>query len=60
MIKVIGFDYLKVLFMCFVFLQLSVVNIFTLNWLFLKLEMPAIGVFSAIVAGSFLIYYFWV
>ncbi len=60
MIKVIGFDYLKILFMCFVFLQFSVINIFTLNWLFSKLEMPAIGVLTAVVAGSFLIFYFWV
>jgi hypothetical protein len=58
--KTIGFDYIKILFMCFILLLFSGLNIYALSWLFSKLEMPAAEIFSAIVAGSFLIFYFWV
>jgi hypothetical protein len=58
--KIIGFDYIKILFMCFILLLFSVLNIYALSWLFSKLEMPTAEIFSAIVAGSFLIFYFWV
>ncbi|HVE59767.1 MAG TPA: hypothetical protein VNB22_23345 [Pyrinomonadaceae bacterium] len=60
MMRIIGFDYVKILFMCFVLLLFSALNIYALSWLFSKIEMPVAGVFSAIVAGSFLIFYFWV
>lgn len=60
MMKTIGFDYVKILFMCFMFLLFSVLNIYALSWLFSKLEMPAAGILSAVVAGSLLIFYFWV
>jgi hypothetical protein len=58
--KTIGFDYLKILFMCFMLLMFTVLNIYTLNWGFAKLEMPAAGIFSTIIGGSFLIFYFWI
>jgi hypothetical protein len=57
MMRTIGFDYLKILFMCFVQLLFSVLAIYALNRLFSKLEMPVAGIFAAIVAASFLIFY---
>jgi hypothetical protein len=60
MMRTIGFDYIKILFMSFVLLLLSVSAIYGLNWLFSKFEMPVAGIFAAIVAGSFFIFYFWI
>jgi hypothetical protein len=58
--KMLGFDYVKILFMCIVLLLFSALNIYVLNWIFSKIEMPVAGIFSAIVVGSFLVFYFWV
>lgn len=54
-----GFDYVKILFMCIVLLMLSVTVIYGLSLLFSKLEMPVAGIFAAILAGSFFVFYFW-
>lgn len=58
-IKTIGFDYVKILFLCFVLLVGSAGAIYTLSLSFSRLELPIAGVLSAIIAGSFLIFYFW-
>ena len=55
----LGFDYLKILMMCLVFLAVSMVAIKGLDAGFSNLELPIAGVFSAIIVGSFLIFYFW-
>jgi len=60
MMKIIGFDYVKILFMCLMLLFFSVLNIYVLNALFSKLEMPSAAVLSAIVVGGVFIFYFWV
>lgn len=60
MMKTIGFDYIKILLMCFILLLISVLSIYLLNLLFSKLELPVAGTLSAIAVGSFLIFYFWV
>ena len=59
MMRTIGFDYLKILFMSFLLLVFSGLAIFGLNRLFSKFEMPVAGIFAAIVTGSFLMFYFW-
>lgn len=59
MMRTIGFDYVKILFMCIVLVMFSLAVIYGLSFLFSKLEMPVAGIFAAIVAGSFLIFYFW-
>jgi hypothetical protein len=46
--------------MCLIFLIFSAFNIYALSWLLSKWEMPLAEIFSAIVAGSFLIFYFWI
>jgi hypothetical protein len=40
-------------------LLFSALAVSGLNWLFSKFEMPVAGIFAAIVAGSFFVFYFW-
>ncbi len=57
--KKLGFDYMKILLMCFTLFSVSIAAIIGLDRIFSKLELPIAGVFSAIIVGSFLIFYFW-
>ncbi len=58
-IKTIGFDYVKILFICLVLLSVSTGAIYGLSLIFSGLELPVAGILSAIIAASFLIFYFW-
>ena len=60
MMKLIGFDYVKILFLSLMLILFSMLNISVLNWAFSKLEMPAAAILAAIIAGCFLVFYFWV
>lgn len=59
MMSAIGFDYVKIIFMAILLLLFSFAAIYGLNLLFSMLEMPVAGILSALVTGSFLIFYFW-
>jgi hypothetical protein len=58
-IKTVGFDYIKILLLCFVLLVVSLAAIFGLNLLFSYLHLPIAGILAAVITGSFLIFYFW-
>ncbi len=55
----LGFDYIKILLLSFVFFAVSIAAIKGLDLTFSNLDLPIAGVFSAIIVGSFLIFYFW-
>ncbi len=58
-IKVIGFDYIKIVFLCLILLIVSIGAMFGLNILFSYLNLPIAGILSAMIAGSVLMFYFW-
>lgn len=58
-IKIIGFDYIKIMFICLILLVVSIGLVFGLNILFSYLNLPVAGILSAMIVGNFLIFYFW-
>jgi hypothetical protein len=57
--KKLGFDYLKILSLCFGLLTIFSIIIIILDSIFAKLELPIAGVFLTIIVGALFIFYFW-
>jgi hypothetical protein len=55
----LGFDYLKILMLCFVLLGISLAVVKAFDAIFSKLELPIAGVFFSIIIGSLFVFYFW-
>lgn len=59
-IKHLGFDYVKILFMCGILVICTIVLSVVLEIIFSPLNMPQIGNFPAIIVGSLFQFYIWI
>ncbi|HSK70106.1 MAG TPA: B-box zinc finger protein [Pyrinomonadaceae bacterium] len=60
MIKKLGFDYIKILSLCVVFVGVSLGSTLGLYLTFSYFEFPLLGILSALLIGGIFIFYFWV
>jgi hypothetical protein len=58
-IRELGFDYLKILLTGFGFITIFLAVVAGAFSIFEYLKLPVIGILSALIAGSFLFFYFW-
>lgn len=59
MMRTIGFDYMKILFLCIVLTICSLFSTYFLGVMMKNLQLPTVDVITSILASSFLIFYFW-
>ena len=58
-IKKLGIDYIKILLMCFIFIFVLTAVVVGMFSAFAYMEIPLAGILSAMLAGSILVFYFW-